>query len=150
MLDLNELLAATLVFVGAHFLLSGPLVRTLLIERLGLMAFRLLYSVVAAVALVWMVRAYIHAPYIFLWPPLTLLAWIPLLIMPFAFILVVAGVTTASPTSVGSEAVALSADPAPGILRITRHPFLWGIALWALSHLIARGDIASLIMMGGF
>jgi len=31
---------------------------------------------------------------------------------------------------------------------ITRHPFLWGIALWALVHLIINGDLASLILFG--
>jgi len=37
-----------------------------------------------------------------------------------------------------------------GILRVTRHPILWGIALWAAVHLISRGDTASLIFFGGF
>jgi|SRR5690554_3852763 len=149
MLSLNELLAATLLFVGSHFLLSGTPLRGLLIERLGLRAFRLLYSLIAAVTLVWMAHAYAAAPLIPLWPSLAILKWIPLLVMPFAFILLVGGVTTSSPTAVGAEAVALAAEPAPGILRITRHPFLWGTALWALSHLIALGDLASLILTGG-
>jgi uncharacterized membrane protein len=37
---------------------------------------------------------------------------------------------------------------ARGIVRITRHPFLWGVALWALVHLIVNGDLASLIVFG--
>jgi uncharacterized membrane protein len=32
---------------------------------------------------------------------------------------------------------------------VTRHPFLWGTALWAASHLAANGDTASMIVMGG-
>jgi uncharacterized membrane protein len=39
---------------------------------------------------------------------------------------------------------------ARGILRVTRHPVLWAIALWAIVHLIARGDGASVIFFGGF
>jgi uncharacterized membrane protein len=35
-----------------------------------------------------------------------------------------------------------------GIVRITRHPFLWGVALWALVHLIVNGDLASLVLFG--
>lgn len=146
MLDLNELLAATVLFVGGHLLLSGAPLRGLLIARLGANGFRLLYSLLAAVALVWMAVAYGDAPFVPLWPGLR---WVPLLLMPFAFILVVAGVTTRSPTAVGAETAALARDPAPGILRITRHPFLWGTALWAFSHLLARGDLASLVLMGG-
>jgi uncharacterized membrane protein len=39
-------------------------------------------------------------------------------------------------------------EAARGIVRITRHPFLWGVALWALVHLIVNGDLASLIFFG--
>jgi uncharacterized membrane protein len=35
-----------------------------------------------------------------------------------------------------------------GMIRITRHPFLWGVALWALVHLAANGDLASTIFFG--
>jgi uncharacterized membrane protein len=34
------------------------------------------------------------------------------------------------------------------MVRITRHPFLWGVALWASVHLIINGDLASLILFG--
>jgi uncharacterized membrane protein len=34
------------------------------------------------------------------------------------------------------------------MVRITRHPFLWGVALWALVHLIVNGDLAGLILFG--
>jgi uncharacterized membrane protein len=39
-------------------------------------------------------------------------------------------------------------DIARGIVRITRHPFLWGVALWALVHLIVNGDLAAFILFG--
>lgn len=149
MLDLNELLAATVLFVGGHLLLAGAPLRGLLINRVGPNGFRLIYSLLAVVALIWMVRAYAQAPFVPIWPPYQFLHWVPVLIMPVAFILVVAGATTRSPTAVGAETAALARDPAPGILRITRHPFLWGTALWAISHFIAKGDLASLVMMGG-
>jgi uncharacterized membrane protein len=37
---------------------------------------------------------------------------------------------------------------ARGIVRITRHPFLWGVALWALVHVVVNGDLASLVFFG--
>jgi uncharacterized membrane protein len=40
-------------------------------------------------------------------------------------------------------------DVAPGIQRVTRHPFLWGTALWALSHLAVNGTAADVVLMGG-
>jgi uncharacterized membrane protein len=34
------------------------------------------------------------------------------------------------------------------VLRITRHPFLWGVAIWSGFHLAANGDEASVIFFG--
>ena len=70
--------------------------------------------------------------------------------MPLAFVFVVVGLTTPSPTVVGGENRPLSdrADPAHGILRVTRHPFLWGVAIWAVAHLLTNGDLASAILFG--
>jgi uncharacterized membrane protein len=34
------------------------------------------------------------------------------------------------------------------MVRITRHPFLWGVALWAAVHLIVNGDAASAVLFG--
>jgi uncharacterized membrane protein len=148
---LNELLAATALFVGSHFMLSSAALRAPLRQRLGESRFRGLYSAVALASFAWMLLAYGAAPYIELWPAVPALRWVPLVVMPVAFVLAVAGLTIRSPTAVGGDALAVdsAADPAPGILRVTRHPFLWGVALWALSHLLVNGDAASVLMMGG-
>lgn len=50
----------------------------------------------------------------------------------------------------GQEDLLGREDLAVGVLRITRHPLMWGIALWALLHLVANGDLASLIFFGTF
>lgn len=34
--------------------------------------------------------------------------------------------------------------------RVTRHPQLWGVILWAVAHLLVNGDAASLVLFGGF
>jgi uncharacterized membrane protein len=46
--------------------------------------------------------------------------------------------------------VASKEDAASGMLRITRHPFLWGVALWSAVHLAANGDLPSVIFFGTF
>ena len=35
-------------------------------------------------------------------------------------------------------------------MRITRHPFLWGVATWSAFHVSANGDEASVIFFGTF
>ncbi|MGF1628955.1 MAG: NnrU family protein [Kiloniellaceae bacterium] len=147
----NALIAATLAFVGGHFLLSSRPLRPLLNARFGERGFRLIYSAAMVAALVWMLVAYRNAPVVPVWDPAPVLAWVPLLIMPLAAILLVAGLTSPNPTLVGGERFLDGApgSPAVGILSITRHPFLWGTGLWALSHLLANGDLTSMVMMGG-
>jgi uncharacterized membrane protein len=36
------------------------------------------------------------------------------------------------------------------IRRFTPHPMLWGIVFWSTGHLLANGDLASIIVFGGF
>ncbi len=147
----DALIAATLAFVGGHFLLSSKPLRPFLVQRYGAQGFRALYSLVIAAAFLWMLAAYLNAPFQAVWQPAPVLAWVPLVVMPFAAILIVAGLTTPNPTLVGGERFLDGAPgtPAVGILSITRHPFLWGTGLWALSHLVVNGDVTSIVMMGG-
>jgi uncharacterized membrane protein len=60
-----------------------------------------------------------------------------------ASLLVVIGLTTPNPTSVAQEG--RLAQLPQGIVRVTRHPFLTGVGLWALVHLIGNGDVVSLV-----
>ncbi|MEQ8370998.1 MAG: NnrU family protein [Alphaproteobacteria bacterium] len=149
--SLSTLLLAVAVFVGGHFLLSSLTVRRPLIRLVGEGGFRTGYSLFAAAALIWSAMAYSVATAQPVWSGPAWLAWLPLLVMPPALLLVVGGLSVRSVTAVGGEAAAQTTkDPAPGMLRVTRHPMLWGIGLWALSHMAANGDGASLIFFGGF
>jgi uncharacterized membrane protein len=150
--SLDALIAATAVFVCGHFLLSSQALRRPLVRSLGQNGFLTAYSLTAAAAFLWMLAAYREAPLAAIWSPPPALAWAPLLVMPVAILLVLAGVTTPNPTLVGGERAAGIGgpeDPAPGIISVTRHPVLWGAALWAASHLLVNGDAAGMIVMGG-
>jgi uncharacterized membrane protein len=42
-------------------------------------------------------------------------------------------------------------DPAqPGIVRLSRHPLLLALALWAAAHVVPNGDLAHVILVGTF
>jgi uncharacterized membrane protein len=68
--------------------------------------------------------------------------------MLVAFLLVVLGMTTPNPMAVGGETLLMVDAQARGIQRVTRHPFLWGVAVWAFVYLIINGVIASLVLFG--
>ena len=99
---------------------------------------------------VWMLYAYGAAPYVELWPLNDGLRMVPLVVLPFACLFAVVGITTRTPTGVGGEKLLDDPHPVRGIATITRHPFLWGVALWGITHMIANGDVGSLILFGGF
>ena len=146
---IEHLTAAMTLFVGWHLLVSGTGLRPTLAQWLGEGRFRAVFSVVSLAAMVWACFAYADAPTIELWPQTAWARWVPTLVMPFAFILAAAGLTTPNPTTVGMERQAEETDPMPGIGKVTRHPFMWAVILWSLSHLTIKGDVASVVFMGG-
>lgn len=143
-----SLVLAAAFFVGIHLFISGTRLRGVLVEWLGEGPYRGLFSLLSLVGIVWMSVAYSSAPLVELWgdgdwfqPPAQVL-------MVCAFLLVGIGLTTPNPTSVGAEGLLEQEVPATGILRITRHPFLTGVAVWALVHVVFNGDAASLLFFG--
>ena len=142
---LGILAVATAAFLATHFVTSTPL-RPALVRVIGERPYQGLYSLVALGTLIWMVWAYGHAPREALWPGLRLL---PLVLMPFAFVLLACGYWR-NPTMVGADKLLKSDQPARGVIRITRHPLMWAIMLWAAAHILARGETRSLLFFGGF
>lgn len=143
---MTSLIIAALFLLATHIGISSGGIRPSLVATLGERAYRAIYSVVALLAIVWLVIAWRAAPWIELWPSGPAVRHLPFLVMPFALLFVVCGVSQPNPTAVGGPGGA----PARGILRVTRHPVMWGIALWALVHLLANGDLASVLFFATF
>ena len=145
---MTSLILAAAFFLAIHLLVAGTSLRDRLIARLGARAYRGLFSLASLAGLVWLCIAYRDAPVIVLWGKLLGLKPAALAGMAVAFALVVLGLTKPNPTGVGGEAL-LARSPEPvGVQRITRHPFLWGVALWAVIHLVVNGDLAALVLFG--
>jgi uncharacterized membrane protein len=147
---LTALFLATLAFVGGHFALSAPVPRKKLVAVLGERAFAGMYSLLMILMLIWVVAAYRVAPPRIVWDFGPWVNLVPILVMPFALILAVLGLVARNPTAVMGEGfLAQHASSVHGPATITRHPFLCAAALWAIVHLIANGDVASIILFGG-
>jgi uncharacterized membrane protein len=142
---MTALLAATAAFLLTHFVTSTPL-RPKLVAAMGEWPYRGVYSLVAFATLGWMLWAYAHAPTEILWSGMR---GLPVFVMPLAFILIACGYFR-NPTMVGADKLLQSDDPARGMIRITRHPIMWGLMLWALAHILASGDFRSIVFFGGF
>lgn len=145
---MTELALAALVFLGLH-ILPAVKARQWVIRKIGDPAYMGLFSLASVLGLAWMISAYNAAPDAeMLWVTGLAIRWFTAALMLVAFILVVAGATTRNPSMVMSESALKASKPWAGIFAITRHPLMWGIALWAVLHLINRPDMASLLFFG--
>jgi uncharacterized membrane protein len=140
-----HLIIATLVFIGIHAVPSTPL-RAMAVKAMGERGYLGLFSLASLAGLVWMAQAYSRAPFEALWQGLRLA---PVAILPIAFMLLGCGVLSSNPALLGQAVALKREDPARGIIRITRHPIMWGIMLWAGAHLLAIGSLQAVVFFGG-
>jgi uncharacterized membrane protein len=145
---LSDLVISGFAFLATHILLSSTSLRGNLREPLGERGFLALYSAVALATFAWFAVSFAGAPEIPLWTAGGWTRLVPVFAVPVSAVLLVAGYSTRNPTAVGMERAAAADDPAPGILRVTRHPIMWAIGLWALAHIPPNGDVAALFFFG--
>ncbi|WIJ26970.1 NnrU family protein [Devosia sp. RR2S18] len=141
---MTQFIFALAVFLLLHSVPSVPAIRQRLIAALGRRAYLVLYSVVSVASLAWVFHAALRIDYIELWSPAAWHAWVPLVFTPIAFFLLLSGLLSPNPIS-----VSMRKGSQPGaIVSVTRHPVLWGFVLWAVSHVVANGDLRALLLFG--
>ena len=126
------LLFGIALFVAIHLLPTFSSKRKFLIDRLGHLPYLALFSAISLIALLLIIYGYSQADRTPLWQPLAFGRSLALAVMPFVFILITAAYLKTH------------------IRAKLRHPMLIGTAIWAIVHLTTTGDIASVILFGGF
>lgn len=142
-----DLIAACAYFLLIHFAVSGTRLRDTLTGKLGERPYRGLFSIASFIGIGWMIYAFRHAPLVPTWGLVLGFRPAAYVLVFIAFLFAVIGIMTPNPTQVGMES-RLDPEKVRGMVRITRHPFLWGVGLWAATHLVLNGDVASLILFG--
>ena len=116
------------VFLGIHLLPTVGGWREKLVGRLGLNGYKVLFSLLSIASFALLVYGFARAPLIQVWSPPSWTRWVAIVLMLPAFIFLVAAYV-------------------PGQIKAKlKHPFLVAIKTWALDHLIANGDLASIIL----
>lgn len=138
-------IVAALSFLGTHFILSHPL-RASIVSRIGERAFLGLYSLVAFVTLGWLVFAFravpAEAPYWAVGDGLWIAATVLTYIASVLFVGSLLG-NPALPNPTGRPAPV----PEPrGVFSVTRHPMMWGFALWGVAHILVSPTPASIVL----
>lgn len=150
---MDAVVISCLAFLLIHLFVAGSAIRRLLIDAVGQGAYFGLFSIASLGSLVWMATSYNRAltgSHEMLWFASAAGQWATLILMFPAVVLVVTGLLTKNPTATMQEKMLLQGNAVTGILRVTRHPFLSGIAIWAAVHVFANGDLPSLIFFGTF
>ena len=151
---MTNLIAAAVAFLLVHLVVSGTRSRDTIIAVIGEGTYMGLYSLASVAGLVWIGVAFGSARGgpgdTVYWASTETTRIVQLFIQFVAVLFIVPGLMTRNPASVGQGRASEDQEVVQGILRITRHPVLWGVAIWALGHLMVDGDVASIIFFGAF
>jgi uncharacterized membrane protein len=129
---MSWLIAGLVLFLGVHLFSSWRPARARLVASLGEGPYKGFHSLLSLAGFGLIVAGMGKAPSVHLWHAPHWARYVALWLMPIALTL-------------------LSAAYIPGNLRrLTAHPMLWAITLWAFVHLLANGDLAGLLLFGGF
>lgn len=150
---MSMLIAAAAAFLAIHFFVSGTALRDRITAAIGERPYLGLFSLASLGLIVWLVVAYNRVqtgddPQLYNLGEGVKHLGIP--IVAIAFFLGVQGLFLRNPTRVQMAGVAQDEGVVTGVLRLTRHPFLWGVAFWSAFHVAANGDEASVIFFGTF
>lgn len=131
------LILGIVIFLGVHLVPTSPDLKSALTERFGGTAYKIGFGVLSLIGLVLIVLGYhklqvMPDKNVVLWEPPTFMRHVAVALMLPAMIFLVAYLV-------------------PSRIRTAlKHPMLIAIKTWALAHLLANGDLASLILFGSF
>jgi uncharacterized membrane protein len=134
---MTTLILGLAIFMAVHLVPTQPAARAALVSRLGANGYKLAFSLISLVGLVAIVMGYGEARGLVranpqIWVPPPALRHVAFALLLPAFIL-------------------LAAAYVPSRVRdMVGHPMLAAMKLWALAHLLVRGDLASMLMFGSF
>jgi uncharacterized membrane protein len=126
------LVLGLVIFIAIHFFPALQSQRAALIERLGELKYKSLFSLASLASFALILLGKANAPFIEVWQPPHLLAVVTKLLMLPAMILLVAAYFPSN------------------FKRKIRHPMLIAVKIWAFAHLLINGDLASMILFGSF
>jgi uncharacterized membrane protein len=129
------MIVGLVLFLGIHMLTTQRKLRARLIASSGEGSYKVGYALVSVAGIVLIAWGFAHyraTGWIDVWYPPKPLKHITVALMLPAVILVVASYIRGR------------------IYTTVKHPMLTGVKLWAVAHLLANGDLGSIILFGSF
>jgi uncharacterized membrane protein len=134
-MGLLVMMLGLVLFLGVHTLTTQRELRARLVASAGQSGYKIGYalaSTVGLVLIVWGFAQYRATGWIDIWYPPKALKHVAVALMLPAVILVVSSYIRGR------------------IYTALKHPMLSGVKLWAMAHLLANGDLGSIVLFGSF
>ena len=134
-MGLLVMILGLVLFLGVHMLTTQRKLRASVIASTGEGGYKIAYALVSVAGLALIVWGFAHyraSGMWEIWTPPTALKHLTAALMLPAVILVVASYIRGR------------------IYTTLKHPMLTGVKLWAAAHLLANGDLGSIILFGSF
>ena len=134
-MGLLVMIAGLALFLGIHTLTTQRELRARAVASFGEGGYKIFYALVSLaglVLIVWGFAQYRATGWIDVWYPPKALKHVAVALMLPAVIMVVAAYIRGR------------------IYTTLKHPMLSGVKLWALAHLLANGDLGSIVLFGSF
>ena len=132
-MGLTILILGLIIFIALHVLVTRREMRASVIGRLGEGPYKALFSLASIIGVLligWGFARYRATGWVDIWYPPAWTRHVTVALVWPAIICIVAAYI-------------------PGnIKRILKHPMLVGVKLWAVAHLLANGDLGSIILFG--
>jgi len=132
-MGLAVLILGLVVFIGSHALTMARGARAALVARIGEIAYKIIYSLVAIIGIAliaWGYGQYRATGWVQIWNPPGFMRHVTVALM-------------------WPSIVCIAAAYSPGQIKKTlKHPMLVGVKLWAFAHLLANGDLGSIALFG--
>lgn len=127
-----EFVAGLVLFFAVHSFTMFRAARQAAVDKLGAIPYRVVYSLVSIAGFALIVHGFGQAPRVDLWAPPVWMRHLTMLLMLPVFVLLVAA-------------------NVPGKIKAAvKNPMLLAVKTWALAHLLANGDLASVLLFGTF
>lgn len=129
---MGVLIVGLAIFLGVHSIRLVGL-RGLVVKAMGEGMFAIFYSILSAVGLALIVYGHILShPSETVWTPPAWTRTLALISIPVSLVLVI------------------SAYVPSHVRAVLRHPMTIGILVWAVTHALANGELANLVLFGSF
>lgn len=136
------------LFFLTHSIPVRPGVKSRITAQIGQRGFGIGYSILSLAVLSLLIWSAGEAPYVQLWPQMIWQRHVVHVGMLAVCLILAFSIARPNPFSFGGAHNDAFAPTRPGIVRLTRHPVLLALALWAGLHLLPNGDLAHVLLFG--